>query len=173
MTHALQQGAANHPRKHRRRGAAAYVREEHNVPCTEATLATLACRGGGLMFYLFGRIPIYSAEDLDAWVEARMGEPVRSTSEARNTLREPHRKMRTPSIGAGEVVAVEGAEGFAASVPRGRQRPLPLASPPRRRLRRDPDRCGDGPRARINPRHWRAGRRGHSLSRRLLVTRDP
>ena len=84
MTHALQQGAANHPRKHRRRGAAAYVREEHNVPCTEATLATLACRGGGPRFYLFGKIPIYNEEDLDSWVSDRLGAPVRSTSEARN-----------------------------------------------------------------------------------------
>ena len=73
MTHALQQGAADHPRNHRRREAAAYVREKHNVPCTEATLATLACRGGGPRFYLFGRIPIYNEEDLDAWVERSTG----------------------------------------------------------------------------------------------------
>jgi hypothetical protein len=94
MTHALQQGMADH-RNYRRREAAAYVREKHNVPCTEATLATLACRGGGPCFCLFGRIPIYSEKDLDAWVEARMGAPVRSTSEARSAPRD--RKMPTPS----------------------------------------------------------------------------
>jgi hypothetical protein len=84
MTHALQQGTANHRRNYRRRQAAAYVREEHNVPCTESTLATKACRGGGPRFYLLGKIPIYNEEDLDSWVSDRLGAPVGSTSEARS-----------------------------------------------------------------------------------------
>jgi hypothetical protein len=84
MTHTLQQETAGHRPRHRRRGAAAYVRDSHDVPCTEATLATLASRGGGPPFFLFGRIPIYPEEGLDEWVKARLGEPVRSTSEARS-----------------------------------------------------------------------------------------
>jgi hypothetical protein len=83
MTQAVQLEAAGHRRKHRRREAAAYLREKHDVPCTEATLATKACRGGGPRFFLFGRIPLYPEEGLDEWVKARLGDPVRSTSEAR------------------------------------------------------------------------------------------
>jgi hypothetical protein len=88
---------ADQQKNYRRREAAAYVREKHNLPCAAATLASLATRGGGPSYRLFGRVPIYSEEDLDAWVEARMGEPVRSTSEARGASREPHRKTPTPS----------------------------------------------------------------------------
>ena len=84
MTHALQLEAAGRRPRHRRRGAATYVREKHNVPCAEATLATLATRGGGPPFFLFGRIPIYPEEGLDEWVEQRLGAPVRSSSEARS-----------------------------------------------------------------------------------------
>jgi hypothetical protein len=102
MTHALQQGMADHRRKHRRREAATYVREKHNAPCTGATLATLASRGGGPRFYLWGRIPIYSEEDLDAWVEARMGAPVRSTSESRARSLEAHRTVAAPLMSPAE-----------------------------------------------------------------------
>jgi hypothetical protein len=84
MTQVLQPETATQQRKHRRREAAAYVREKHSVPCTEATLATLASRGGGPRFYLFEKIPIYNEGDLDCWVKERLGEPVRSTSEARS-----------------------------------------------------------------------------------------
>ena len=116
MTHALQQGTADHRRNYRRREAAAYVREKHNVPCAAATLATLASRGGGPCFCLFGRIPIYSEEDLDAWVEARMGAPVRSTSEARSAPREPHRKMPIPSTAPSNASRSTRAEDLTASV---------------------------------------------------------
>jgi hypothetical protein len=88
---------ADQQKNYRRREAAAYVREKHNLPCAAATLASLATRGGGPSYRLFGRVPIYRKEDLDAWVEARMGEPVRSTSEARGASGEPHRKTPIPS----------------------------------------------------------------------------
>jgi hypothetical protein len=97
MNHALQQETTGDPRKYRRREAAAYIRGKHNVPCTEATLATLASRGGGPSFYLFGRIPIYTDQGLDSWVKERMGEPVRSTSESRARPRAAHRTVATRS----------------------------------------------------------------------------
>jgi hypothetical protein len=103
MDHALQLETAGRRRNYRRREAAAYIREKHNLPCTAATLATLASRSGGPPFYLFGRIPIYSEEGLDAWVKARMGEPVRSTSEARR-FREPS-KTSQPASAADKVPA--------------------------------------------------------------------
>jgi hypothetical protein len=83
MTHALQQETAGR-RNYRRHEAAAYIRDKYNVPCTTATLATIFCRGRGPRAFLFGRIPIYPEEGLDEWVEARLGAPVRSTSEARS-----------------------------------------------------------------------------------------
>lgn len=36
-----------------------------------STLATIASRGGGPKFMLFGRKPLYRPEDLDEWVAAR------------------------------------------------------------------------------------------------------
>jgi hypothetical protein len=113
MTHALQQETAGR-RNYRRHEAAAYIREKYNVPCTTATLATIFSRGRGPRAFLFGRIPIYPEEGLDEWVEARMGAPVRSTSEARNLAAradaqdgrnegdvEPRRSKSTPNRGAG------------------------------------------------------------------------
>jgi len=47
-----------------------------------ATLAKLACLGGGPVFRSFGRKPLYLAADPIAWAEARTSGPRRSTSEA-------------------------------------------------------------------------------------------
>jgi hypothetical protein len=66
---------------HRRRAAAEYLREQRGIPCSEKTLAKLACIGGGPAYRLFGRIPLYSIADLDAYAEAKLSKPVRSTSE--------------------------------------------------------------------------------------------
>ena len=43
----------------RRRAAAEYLREQRGIPCSEKTLAKLACIGGGPVYRLFGRIPLY------------------------------------------------------------------------------------------------------------------
>ena len=47
----------------------------------EKTLAKLACIGGGPVYRLFGRIPLYTSFDLDAYADSKLGKPVRSTSE--------------------------------------------------------------------------------------------
>ena len=47
-----------------------------------ATLAKLACLGGGPVFRSFGRKPLYLAADLIAWAEGRTSGPRSSTSEA-------------------------------------------------------------------------------------------
>jgi hypothetical protein len=65
----------------RRRAAAAYLREKRGIPCSEKTLANLACIGGGPVYRLFGRIPLYTSFDLDAYADSKLGKPVRSTSE--------------------------------------------------------------------------------------------
>jgi hypothetical protein len=66
----------------RRREASQYLRDQHCVSIAPATLAKLACLGGGPRFRKFNRIPLYDAVDLDAWVDERLTAPRRSTSEA-------------------------------------------------------------------------------------------
>ena len=65
----------------RRRAAAEYLRHHWGIPCSEKTLAKLACVGGGPLYRLCGRIPLYTTVDLDEYAESRIGKPVRSTSE--------------------------------------------------------------------------------------------
>jgi hypothetical protein len=65
----------------RRQAAAEYLRTRWGVPCSPKTLAKLACVGGGPVYRLFGRIPLYTPGDLDAYAENKLGKPVRSTSE--------------------------------------------------------------------------------------------
>lgn len=65
----------------RRRAAAEYLRETCGIPCSEKTLAKLACIGGGPVYRRFGRIPLYLIADLEAYAKSRISKPVRSTSE--------------------------------------------------------------------------------------------
>jgi hypothetical protein len=65
----------------RRVKAAEYLAICHGLPIAPATLAKLACLGGGPPFQRAGRVPLYPREELDAWAETRLG-PVRlSTSD--------------------------------------------------------------------------------------------
>jgi len=53
-------------------------------PVAPTTLATMATRGGGPPFRLFGRKPLYRWGDVLAWAEARLSPPRSSTSESRS-----------------------------------------------------------------------------------------
>ena len=64
-----------------RRQAAQFL-TDHGYRTASATLAKLACLGGGPVFRSFGRKPLYSAPDLLAWAQSRTTGPGRSTSEA-------------------------------------------------------------------------------------------
>jgi hypothetical protein len=64
----------------RREKAAQHVRDNWGLPCSPRWLAKLAVVGGGPIFRNAGRSPIYSPADLDAWAQARIGAPQRSTS---------------------------------------------------------------------------------------------
>ncbi len=64
----------------RRSSAARYVRDVWGLPCSTKWLAKLAVVGGGPIYRKAGRFPLYSANDLDAWAESRLGAPRRSTS---------------------------------------------------------------------------------------------
>lgn len=71
----------NTPRYLRRGDAAAHVEATWGIPCSPKTLAKLAVIGGGPVFRKAGRLPLYSASDLDAWAEAKISKPIRSTAE--------------------------------------------------------------------------------------------
>ena len=73
---------SNH-RPLRRAEAVIYLSEEHGIRRAVGTLAKLAVVGGGPRFRVAGRTPLYSIDDLDAWVESILSPPVRSTSELR------------------------------------------------------------------------------------------
>jgi hypothetical protein len=70
----------NSPNYLRRVDAARHVREAWGLPCSPRWLAKLAVTGGGPIYCKAGRTPIYSPADLDAWAEARIGAPRKSTS---------------------------------------------------------------------------------------------
>jgi hypothetical protein len=64
-----------------RRAEAAQHLPQQGLPCSEKTLAKYAVIGGGPIYSKFGRYPVYTTDDLDAWAQARIGKPVRSTSD--------------------------------------------------------------------------------------------
>jgi hypothetical protein len=55
-----------------RRAAAAQALTAAGYPITCATLATLASRGGGPRYRVFGRVVDYSWSDLVEWAEGRV-----------------------------------------------------------------------------------------------------
>jgi hypothetical protein len=54
-------------------------------PTAEATLATIASRGGGPPFSKFGTRVVYRWGDLLSWAKGRLTGPINSTSELRQT----------------------------------------------------------------------------------------
>ena len=64
------------------RAQAAEFLTSHGYRTARATLAKLACLGGGPAFRSYGSRPLYSASDLIAWAEAKTSGLRRSTSEA-------------------------------------------------------------------------------------------
>jgi hypothetical protein len=64
-----------------RRKDSAEALTESGYPTAEATLATLACRGGGPKWRRYGRYPLYRWSDLLGWAQGRLSPLVTSTSE--------------------------------------------------------------------------------------------
>ncbi len=52
-------------------------------PLTKKALDTMATRGGGPFYRLFGRKPLYRWGDALQWAENRMSKPIRTTREAK------------------------------------------------------------------------------------------
>lgn len=71
------------PARLRRKQASEYLREQHGITLSPATLAKLAVLGGGPAFRKDGPFPLYELDILDAFAAARLG-PLRiSTGEGR------------------------------------------------------------------------------------------
>lgn len=68
-------------RRLNRSEASSYLLNEWGVRRTTKTLAKLAVVGGGPVFQKDGRYPLYTEEALDAWVQAQLSPPVRSSAE--------------------------------------------------------------------------------------------
>lgn len=65
----------------RRWEASRYLLDRHGIAMAVATLAKLACLGGGPPYQKAGRVPLYPVDLLDQWASARLGRVIRSTSE--------------------------------------------------------------------------------------------
>jgi hypothetical protein len=88
-------------------------------PIAEATLASMATRGGGPLFSKFGPRVVYRWADVIKWAQHRLSKPVRSTSELGSiaSLREPEQKrdgrggalLRSRSGGNGAAAALAKA----------------------------------------------------------------
>jgi hypothetical protein len=81
---------------------------------SKRTLDKLRVIGGGPVYRRLGRVILYSPEDLDAWAEAKLGPPQRSTSDCSlRTNTSDTRLQRTiaaPSRGGGNDTAIESAD---------------------------------------------------------------
>jgi hypothetical protein len=66
----------------RRSEASQYLEVAHGLTIATATLAKLACIGGGPPFHKSGASPLYPRDLLDAWAVERLGKLLRSTSDA-------------------------------------------------------------------------------------------
>ena len=64
----------------RRNEAAEYLKDRGIPGCAPATLAKLASIGGGPKFSKFGKWPVYSVGDLDAWIAARLSPPAAASA---------------------------------------------------------------------------------------------
>lgn len=66
----------------RRWEAVDYLETVHGLPTTVATLAKLACVGGGPSFQKMGRIVLYPVVELDRWAKGRISATRRHTSDS-------------------------------------------------------------------------------------------
>jgi len=62
--------------------ASDYIGQMHGLKVAPRTLRKQRSTGGGPKFRHFGRWPVYTTEDLDDYVMAKLSEPKRSTSDA-------------------------------------------------------------------------------------------
>ena len=61
--------------------APSYILQKHGLKISKNTLQKYATTGGGPVYRRFGNRAVYTAADLDAWIEQKLSAPKRSTSE--------------------------------------------------------------------------------------------
>lgn len=69
--------------------ASRYLREQHGIQLSPATLANMATSGrieGPPFYRVQGMRPLYPVVGLDAWAERRLGKLVTTTTQARAQL---------------------------------------------------------------------------------------
>ena len=64
------------------RAESAEYLSERGLKISKNTLQKMATVGGGPVYRCFGNRTVYTPDDLDAWAEAKLRPPQRSTSEA-------------------------------------------------------------------------------------------
>jgi hypothetical protein len=102
------------PETRLRRKAVAEASTAHGYPIKAKTLATMASRGGGPPFQLWGRIPIYTWGPYLGWAHGRLSEPRSSTSEVDAETSRPGRPPKPAPI---STAAPDRAPPGATSVP--------------------------------------------------------
>lgn len=70
-------------RKFNRAEASKYLLETHGLSYKPNTLGHLAVSGKGPAYYPVPGNPLYATDALDVWAREVLGEPVRSTAEAK------------------------------------------------------------------------------------------
>ena len=68
-------------KKYLTRAEAADYLSSAGFPTAKSSLQKFAVHGGGPVYRVFGRNALYTRADLDAWVEGRISQPRRSTSD--------------------------------------------------------------------------------------------
>jgi hypothetical protein len=84
-------------RRYTRNDAAKFLTEELGVKTAATTLSKLFCIGGGPKCRHVGKRPFYDETDLIEWVESRITEPRRSSSEPRRTRSTPAPDLPAPA----------------------------------------------------------------------------
>ena len=59
-----------------RKDAARYI-EGKGLPITHTTLTDLALEDRGPKYSIWGRNAVYAREDIDKWIESRLGRPLK------------------------------------------------------------------------------------------------
>jgi hypothetical protein len=93
-----------------RRAQTAEALTEAGFPTSPATLATLATRGGGPPYQLYGRVPVYRWGNSLAWAEGRLSRLVHSTAEAEVAGEHRYAESLKAEIGPGQKKVMANAD---------------------------------------------------------------
>ena len=96
----MQSANAQRARLYRRVEASFYLKQTWGIARAPATLAKLACLGGGPRFQSAGRTPLYPETELDDWARSILSPLKSSTSEVASGLDSSEADSRDPTTSA-------------------------------------------------------------------------